>query len=119
MVVRGFEPVIMMNINICVSTSIHIISQARNIVFEIRWEQTYPNNLDDKKNEKKIANHEIRGVGVGWGWLFVFMQLQFYWLFPYFHFNFLHAPIKVGFGTSMIIQFLHVKLILQDKNNYL
>lgn len=109
MVVRGLEPVIMMNINICVSTSIHIISQAQNIVFEIGWGQTHPNNLDDKKKmEKKM---QIMKFG---GWLFVFMQR----LFPYFHFNFLHAPIKVGFGT-MIIQFLHVKLILHDKNNYL
>lgn len=76
MVVRGFEPVIMMNINICVSTSIHIINQARNIVFEIRWGQTHPNNLDDQKKKKKIANHEIRGVG--WGWLFVFMLFSLF-----------------------------------------
>lgn len=66
MVVRGFEPVIMMNINIhvCVSTSIHIISQAQKIVLEIGWGLTHPNNLDDKKNEKKL---QIMKFG-GWGW---------------------------------------------------
>lgn len=115
MVVRGFEPVIMMNINICVSTSIHIINQARNIVFEIRWGQTHPNNLDDQKKKKKLQIMKFGGWGGG-GCLF---SCCFHCLFPYFHFNFLHAPIKVGFGTSMIIQFLHVKLILHDKNNYL